>query len=496
MHDRGKSDSPVVPAKLANKSARAAAESVEGRGLPEGNTASSTRPGRSAGLGAPNGLDRVREVARADKDARFTALLHHVDFNRLRAAYAAIRRSAAPGVDGVTWQSYGQNLEANLQDLHARLHAGRYRAKPSRRSYIPKADGRLRPLGIATLEDKIVQRAVVEVLGAVYEQDFAGFSYGFRPGRSQHQALDALAVGIGRKKVNWVLDADIREFFTSLDHQWLRKFLEHRLADKRVLRLIDKWLAAGVIEDGTWTSEDQGTPQGASVSPLLANVYLHYVLDLWVKWWRGHQAHGDVIIVRWADDFIMGFEHEKDARQFLTDLRARFAKFGLELHPDKTRLIEFGRHAARHRAARGQGKPETFPFLGFTHMCGKSRKGGFWLRRITIGKRMQAKLRQIKDQLKRRRHQPIPVQGAWLASVVRGHLAYYAVPGNTDAVAAFRTQVTRHWFKALRRRSQRTRINWTRMNRLATRWLPPARVMHPFPSERFDAITRGRSPVR
>ena len=496
MNERGKSDSPVVPAKPPNKAASAAAEVVEGRGLAKGNTARPTRPGHSAGVGVPTGLDRVREAARRDKDARFTALLHHVDLQRLRAAYRAIRPQAAPGVDGVTWTAYGQDLEANLRDLHARVHGGAYRARPSRRAYISKADGRQRPLGIATVEDKILQRAVVEVLNAIYEVDFLGFSYGFRPGRSPHQALDALTVGIERKKVNWVLDADIREFFTNLDHRWLAKFLEHRIADQRVLRLIRKWLSAGVIENGNWSETAEGAPQGASVSPLLANVYLHYVLDWWAQWWRRRHAHGDMIIVRFADDFVAGFEHQADAQRFLADLRERFAKFGLELHPDKTRLIEFGRHAARARAARGVGKPETFDFLGFTHMCGKTRTGRFWLKRKTISKRMRAKLAEVKDQLKRRRHQPIPEQGRWLASVVRGHLAYYAVPGNTDAVAAFRTQATRHWYKALRRRSQRTRLNWTRMNRLATRWIPPARVTHPFPNVRFDARTRGRSPVR
>jgi RNA-directed DNA polymerase len=296
--------------------------------------------------------------------------------------------------------------------------------------------------------------------------------------------------------VNWVLDADIRDFFTKLDQGWLGKFLEHRIADQRVLRLIRKWLNAGVIENGEWSRTEEGTPQGASASPLLTNVYLHYVFDLWAHWWRRRNAHGDVIIVRWADDFIVGFEHQEDALRFLADLRERFAKFGLELHPDKTRLIEFGRHAARRRRARGLGRPETFDFLGFTHLCGTSKKGRFWLRRITITKRMRAKLREVNDQLKRRRHQPIPEQGQWLASVVRGHRAYYAVPGNTDAVAAFRTQTTRHWYKALRRRSQRTRLNWERMNHLANRWLPPARVMHPFPEMRFDVRTQGRSPVR
>jgi RNA-directed DNA polymerase len=466
-----------------------AAEVGEERQPAKGNTGSKTRPGHSAGVDVSSALDRVRQVARRDKGARFTALLHHVTPGRLRAAYWAIRPQAAPGVDGVTWAEYGQGLEANLQDLHARVQSGRYRARPSRRAYVPKADGRLRPLGIASLEDKIVQRAVVEVLNAVYEGDFRGFSYGFRPGRGPHDALDALTVGIDRKRVNWVLDADIRDFFGQLDRAWLRRFLQHRIADQRVLRLIDRWLAAGVIEDEQWSASEEGCPQGASISPLLANLYLHHVLDLWADWWRKRRAHGDVIIVRFADDFIVGFEHEQDARRFLAELGERFARFGLELHPDKTRLIEFGRFAAHNRKARGEGKPETFDFLGFTHVCGKTRNGRFWLRRITISKRMRAKLREVGDQLKRRRHQPIPQQGRWLASVVRGHLAYYAVPGNTEAVRAFRKQVTRHWFKALRRRSQRKRINWARMDRFVDRWLPRARVMHPFPAARLAART-------
>jgi RNA-directed DNA polymerase len=496
MHERGKSDSPVVPAKPPNNTGRPVAEVVEERGLAEGNTDNPTRPGRSAGQGVSSGLDRVREVARRDKDARFTALLHHVDLNRLRAAYWAIRPQAAPGVDKVTWGAYGVGLEDKLQDLYQRVQSGSYRASPSRRVYIEKADGRQRPLGIATLEDKIVQRAVVEVLNAIYEEDFLGFSYGFRPGRSPHDALDALSVGIERRRVNWVLDADVKDFFTSLDHDWLARFVEHRVADKRVRRLIRKWVNAGVIEDGKWTASEVGAPQGASASPLLANIYLHYVLDRWVRQWRRRHAHGDVIIVRFADDFVAGFEHEADAERFLTDLRERFSKFGLELHPDKTRLIEFGRNAARGRAARGDGKPETFDFLGFTHMCGKNKSGGFWLRRKTISKRMRAKLAEVKDQIKRRRHLPIPEQGQWLGSVVRGHLAYYAVPGNTDAVAAFRNEVTRYWFEALRRRSQRTRVNWDRTRLYVNRWLPPARPMHPFPIVRFNVRTQGRSPVR
>lgn len=393
MYERGKSDSPVLPAKPPNNTGRPAAEAVEERGLAKGNTDGSTRPGRSAGPDVSSGLDRVREAARKDKDARFTALLHHVDLDRLRAAYWAIRPLAAPGIDGVTWDAYGQNLEENLQGLLARVNSGAYRASPSRRAYIEKADGRLRPLGIATLEDKILQRAVVEVLNAIYEVDFLGFSYGFRPGRRPHDALDALTVGIERKKVNWVLDADVKEFFTNLDHDWLTRFLEHRIADKRVLRLIRKWLNAGVIEDGEWMASETGAPQGASVSPLLANIYLHYVLDRWVRQWRKRHAHGDVVIVRFADDFVAGFEHKSDAERFLADLRERFTKFGLELHPDKTRLIEFGRNAARNRAARGDGKPETFDFLGFTHYCGKTKNGRFWLKRKTISKRMRAKPR-------------------------------------------------------------------------------------------------------
>ena len=469
---------------------------VEGRRSAEGNAAGETRPGRRAGQGALSGLDRVRRVARRDRDARFTALLHHVGVERLRAAYRALRPKAAPGVDGVTWDAYGHSLEANLQDLHARVHRGAYRAKPSRRSYIAKADGRQRPLGIAALEDKILQRAVVEVLNAIYEVDFLGFSHAFRPGRSPHGALDALAAGITRKKVNWVLDADIRDYFGSLDQSWLLRFLEHRIADPRVLRLVQKWLAAGVIEDGSWTASQEGVPQGATISPLLGNVYLHYVFDLWAEQWRRRQARGDVILTRFADDFVAGFEHREDAERFLADLRERFAQFGLELADEKTRLIEFGRFAALDRARRGEGKPETFDFLGFTHICARSRNGRFLLRRVTVKQRMRAKLQAVKAELRRRAHLPIPEQGRWLASVLRGHLAYYAVPTNSEAIGAFRDQLTRHWHRALRRRSQRTRLTWPRMHRLARRWLPPARIQHPWPNARFDASTQGRSPVR
>ncbi|MCA1680555.1 MAG: group II intron reverse transcriptase/maturase, partial [Actinobacteria bacterium] len=387
----------------------------------------------------------MRQVAREDKDVRFTALLHHVTVDRLREAYRAISPGAAAGVDGVTWRDYGPDLEANLQDLHARVHGGAYRAKPTRRVFVPKPDGRLRPLGVAALEDKILQRALVEVLNAVYEEDFLGFSYGFRPGRSPHDALDALAVGICRKKVNYVLDADIRDFFTRLDQGWLERFLGHRIADTRVLRLIQRWLRAGVIEDGEWSDTLEGTAQGASVSPLLSNVYLHYVFDLWADQWRRRHAHGDMILTRFADDYVAGFEHRDDAERFLADLRERFAGFGLELHPQKTRLIEFGRFAAENRARRGDRKPETFEFLGFTHICARTRNGRFKLKRVTSKKKMRAKLKSVKAEMRRRMHLPIPDQGRWLASVLAGHYRYYAVPDNIHALGAFRDTVTRSW---------------------------------------------------
>jgi len=470
---------------------------VEGRRPAKGNATGKTRPGPRAGVSGSSALGRVRRVARQDKDARFTALLHHIDLDRLEAAYWALEPKAAAGVDGVTWTDYGEDLEENLRDLHARVHRGAYRARPSRRVYIPKPDGRQRPLGIAALEDKILQRALVEVLNAIFEEDFLGFSYGFRPKRSPHQALDALAAGIGGKKVNWVLDADFSDYFSRLDHQWLVRFLEHRIADQRVLRLIQKWMAAGVIEEGSWTAYDEGVPQGASVSPLLANVYAHYVLDLWAHQWRKRHARGEVVIVRFADDFVVGFEHRKDAERFWADLRGRLAEFNLELNAEKTRLIEFGRFAARNRRRRGLGKPETFRFLGFTHACGKTRKWGrFKLKRTTDSKRMRVKLAALKGEIERRRHLPIPEQGDWLARVLQGHYNYYAVPDNIEALRAFRYQARRHWFKALRRRSQRTTVNWDRMSRLADRWLPQPHILHPWPERRFDARTQGRSPVR
>jgi RNA-directed DNA polymerase len=486
MHDRGQSDGLVVPEKLSNNALGGVAEMVEERGPAEENTTGETRPRRSAGMSVSSELDRVRQAAQKDKEARFTALLHHVDVDRLRVAYRALNPKAATGVDGVTWEDYGQDLEGNLQDLHARVHGGAYRAKSSRRVFIPKPDGRLRPLGVAALEDKIVQRALVEVLNAVYEQDFVGFSYGFRPGRSQHDALDALAVGITRRRVNWVLDVDIRDYFSRLDHSWLERFIEHRIADKRVLRLIQKWLKAGVIEDGIWSKTEEGTPQGASVSTLLANVYLHYVFDLWAHQWRSQNAHGDVIVVRFADDLVVGFEHQHDAERFQADLRARL-EFALELNAEKTRLIEFGRFAAQRRQRRGLGKPETFTFLGFTHICARNRKGRFKLQRITDSKRMRTKLHEVKTELRRRMHHPIPEQGRWLSSVLRGHLNYYAVPDNSKALIAFRNQMIRYWLKTLQRRSQRTRMTWARIWRHVERWLPTVRIQHPWPDVRYDA---------
>jgi RNA-directed DNA polymerase len=496
-HGEGKSDRPVVPTRRSNNVESSTAESVEGRGLAKGNTdEQNARRTQRREVGAPSALDRVRRRARTDRDARFTALFHHITVERLGEAYLRLKKKAAPGVDGVTWEQYGLELEENLRALHARLQSGAYRARPSRRVYIPKADGRQRPLGVASLEDKLVQRAMVDVMNAIYEQDFLGFSYGFRPGRGQHQALDALAVGILRKKVNWVLDADIRGFFDGIDHGWMMRFLEHRIADKRVLRLIQKWLGAGVMENGRWTPSEVGSPQGATISPLLANLYLHYVLDLWVRQWRSRHARGDVVIVRYADDFIVGFQYESDARRMLEELRARLGQFSLELHPDKTRLLAFGRYAAGRRAERGEGKPETFAFLGFTHICAKTVAGGFLLARHTMTSRMQARLRELRLALSRRKHLPIPEQGRWLGQVVGGYFAYHAVPTNIHAVESFRRQVTRAWLYVLRRRSQRHRLTWPRMRAIAERWLPRSRVLHPWPEERFDVTTQGRSRVR
>jgi group II intron reverse transcriptase/maturase len=422
---------------------------------------------------------------------RFTALLHHVyNVEMLREAFFSLKREAAPGVDGQTWRHYGEALEENLQDLSDRLKRGAYRAKPVRRVFIPKADGRQRPLGVTALEDKIVQRAAVEVLNAIYETDFLGFSYGFRPGRSQHKALDALYAGLLTRKVNWVLDIDIRGFFDAIEHEWLVKFVEHRIADRRVVRLIQKWLNAGVLEEGKRMRVEEGTPQGGSASPLLANIYLHYAFDLWVQAWRQKQAHGDVIVVRFADDIVIGFQSKSDAERFWAELIERLGKFGLELHPEKTRLLEFGPFAAENRRRRGQGKPETFNFLGFTHICGKKRSNGrFTVVRQTIRKRLQAKLGEVKAELQRRMHDPIPEVGKWLGSVVGGHIRYYGVPMNSPALHVFRFRVGWLWHRALSRRSQTGRVLWDRMRRLIDRYLPPAHICHPYPLRRLGVIT-------
>ena len=483
-HEPEKSDPAIVALKPANNSGPSEAESVERRAGAKGNTGKTRTHGTPSPARVFPGLERVRERARQEKKERFTALLHHVNVDLLRTAFSWLKRDAAPGVDGLTWQEYEQNLEARIVDLHARVHRGAYRAHPSRRKFIPKGDGQ-RPLGVAALEDKIVQRAVVEMLNAIYEEEFLGFSYGFRPGRSQHDALDALAFGITRTKVNYILDCDVRSFFDSVSHDWLVRFVEHRIGDPRVIRLIRKWLKAGVMEDGTWSATEAGTPQGSVVSPTLANVYLHYCFDLWADQWRRRQAHGNVIYMRYADDVVAGFEHEDDALRFLAELRERLEKFALTLHPEKTRLVEFGRLAAGNRARRGLGKPETFDFLGFKHISGRSLAGHFQLKRKTRRDRMRAKLKSLKDELRRRLHEPIPVQGHWLAHVVRGYFAYHAVPGNFRSLETFRHYVKVLWQRTLQRRSQKDRTTWARIAKLADDFLPQPRILHPWPDARF-----------
>jgi len=485
MNGREKSYSAIVAGKPANEAQQCASESGEPRAEAEGNAVQqSTRRAQDWGS-VSQALERIRQAARQRKEEQFTALFHHLSTDLLEDAFDELRQDASAGVDGLTWKEYDANRERNLADLHARLHRGAYRALPSRRAYIPKPDGRQRPLAIAALEDKIVQRATVAVLNAIYEEDFLGFSYGFRPGRGAHDALDALAVGITSRKVNYILDADIRSFFDQVSRDWLTRFVEHRVGDPRIIRLIKKWLEAGVLEDEVVTDSGRGTGQGSAISPLLGNIYLHYGFDLWAESWRRREAAGDMIIVRYADDIIVGFEREDDARRFLDVMRERLGKFALSLHPDKTRLIEFGRHAADRRAQRGLGKPETFQFLGFTHICAKSRQGRFLLKRKSRRDRMQAKLKAIKQELKRRMHQPIPVQGKWLGQVVKGWFNYHAVPTNSRALNAFRFFVTDIWRQTLRRRSQKGDITWKRITRLANDWLPHAKILHPWPQQRF-----------
>jgi RNA-directed DNA polymerase len=487
VHVDEKSDTPTVPEKLSNKGP-GPAEIAEGRGVAKGNADQTPAPRTQSRTScASMRLEGIRRAARRDKRLRFTTLLHHITPSLLVDSFCALQRNAAAGVDRVTWQEYEPILLERVEDLHRRIHTGAYRAQPSRRVYIPKADGRQRPLGVASLEDKIVQQAVVTVLSAIYEEDFLGFSYGFRRGRSQHDALDALVVGIKSRKVNWILDTDIRSFFDEIDHGWMLKFLEHRIADRRLLALIRKWLKAGVIENGRRVASERGTPQGAVVSPLLANIYLHYSLDLWAHHWRKNYAFGDVIILRYADDSVFGFENKQAAQRFLQAMGERFAKFGLTLNLDKTRLIEFGRFAAIDRRRRGKGRPETFDFLGFTHCCGTNRQGQFRVTRLTAKKRMRATLAAIRAALMQRRHEPISVIGPWLNRVVQGYFNYHAVPTNLLRLDGFRSEVCRAWRHALLRRSQRHRWCWDRFNRLATRFVPYPRKLHPYPEQRFHA---------
>jgi RNA-directed DNA polymerase len=485
MHEPEKSDTVVVAVKPTNNAERSAAELVEPRTGTKGNANQQSTRRAQDRESVSQALERVRLAARRGKKEKFTSLLHHVDPEMLKTSFYALKRDAAPGVDGMTWDTYEQGLDLRIEDLHTRVQSGAYRAQPSRRAYIPKEDGTKRPLAVTALEDKIVQRAVAAVLNEIYEADFLGFSYGFRPGRGQHDALDALYVGISSKKVSFILDADIRSFFTEVSQEWVVRFLEHRIGDKRILRLIQKWLRAGVLEDEVVTIEEKGTGQGSVISPLLANIYLHYVFDLWAARWRRREATGDMIMVRYADDIVVGFQHEDEARCFWEAMRERLRAFSLSLHPDKTRLIEFGRFAARNRELRGLGKPETFKFLGFVFICSKSRRGDFQLRRKSRGDRMGTKLREIKEALRKRMHVPIPEVGRWLAQVVAGYFAYHAVPTNSAALYAFRYHVAVLWHRQLCRRSQRAYVVWERMAKLADEFLPKPRILHPWPSVRF-----------
>ena len=487
MNGRKQSDPAIVAAKSSNEPAQAGKEVMEPRAGTKENADEQNTHRTLSREGVTHALARVRERARHKKKEKFTALLHHINPDSLKHAFYALKRDAAAGVDGMTWQEYEQNLDARIEDLHGRVHRGAYKPKPARRTYIPKADGNQRPLAIAALEDKVVQGATVMVLNAIYEEDFLGFSYGFRPKRSAHDAMDALVMGIASRKVNFILDADIRSFFDSVSQEWLIRFLEHRIGDRRVIRLIRKWLKAGVLEDGIVSISEMGTGQGSVISPLLANIYLHYAFDLWAERYRRREAKGDMIIVRYADDIIVGFEQEEESVRFLDALKARFAEFALALHPDKTRLIEFGRFAADKRKKRGLGKPETFDFLGFTFICGKSRDGRFLVNRKTRRDRMKAKLKEIKKELRRCMHADIADQGRWLASVVRGFFNYHAVPTNNRSIAAFRHHVLDIWRRTLRRRSQKDNTTWDRMTKLQDQWLPKPSILHPWPSQRFIA---------
>src|SRR5713101_4969555 len=500
MHGHEKSDPAIVAVKPANKANEPTAEASAGANAAEpgepragtkGNADQQSTCRAQSRESVSQALERIRKVARERKKERFIALFHHISIELLEQSFFELKEEAAPGVDRLTWKDYEADLERNLEDLHNRVQSGAYRARPSRRVYIPKPDGRQRPLAVAALEDKIVQRAVVALLNAIYEEDFLGISYGFRPGRGTHDALDALCVGIHSKKVSFILDADIRSFFDEINQQWLIRFLEHRIGDRRIIRLIQKWLKAGVMEGGVVTVSDRGTGQGSVISPLLANIYLHYTLDLWALRWRRREATGDMIFVRYADDFIVGFQHESDARRFLDEMRERLREFALSLHPEKTRLIEFGRFAVERRKRRGLGKPETFNFLGFTFICGKTRAGKFQIKRKTRRDRMRAKLKMIKEEMRRRMHQPILAQGKWLWHVVRGYFNFHAVPTNFRALVAFRTEIAKRSRRVLTRRSDMAKLKWDRMKRLVDDWLPKPIILHPWPSERF-AVTHPR----
>jgi len=487
MHDLEKSDLGIVAMKPPNKAGRPAAETGEPRPGTKGNASQLSTARTQSRINVTQALDRVRQAAKLRKKEKFTSLLHHINTDSLRTAFYALSRKAAAGVDGVTWQIYEADLDINIERLSGRVHSGAYRPLPARRSFIPKADGKKRPLAVQALEDKIVQGATVLVLNAIYESDFMGFSYGFRPGRGPHDALDALAVMITERKVSFILDADIQNFFGAVNQSWLIRFLEHRIGDKRIIRLIQKWLRAGVMDEGRVTVEETGTGQGSVISPVLANIYLHYVFDLWADRWRHREAAHEVYIVRYADDLVVGFARQADATLFHQAMRDRLSQFDLALHPDKTRLLEFGRFAVERRRKRGLGKPATFNFLGFTHICGQSRDGSFILMRKTRRDRLCAKLKEIKEALRYRLHHSIPEQGAWLRQVTTGHLAYYAVPTNARSLIAFRDKVAQLWYRALQRRSQRSALGWSRMPRLAADWLPPAVVLHPWPTYRFAA---------
>jgi group II intron reverse transcriptase/maturase len=487
MYGSEGSDDPIVLEKRLNKGKGQLAESVEGRGSAKGNAGKTATNRTLSRAGVSNGLTRVREAAQRERCAQMTALLHHVDEQLLEQSYHSLNPRAAAGVDGVTWQEYGKGLSERIRDLHRRVHTGHYRAKPSKRIYLDKPDGQERPIGIAALEDKIVQHAVGRVLGEIFETEFAGISYGFRPGRSQHNALDALYVGLTDRRINWVLDADIEKFFDRLKHEWMMEFLANRVGDRRILRLVRKWLRAGVSEEGTWSKTTEGIPQGAVISPLLANIYLHYVFDQWTMEWREKRNRGDMIVVRYADDIIIGFEDREEAVRYRKDLEARLKRFGLALNPDKTRLIRFGR-------CEKEEKPDTFMFLGFRHQCGRTRKGAFKIRRTPDKKRMRRTLKRIKLALRNAIHSPVQDTGRWLTRVLRGYFQYYGVPGTRNILDAFRTEVLKHWHTALRRRSQKSSLSWARFLRIALHWLPKARIAHPYPSDRFYATHPRQEP--